>query len=149
MPGTRPVRPVRTEQSATVRYPTPPSPDIRLANDGTGHNQGPIQACLSPLPGTSIVPGSARMNVSLKVGALDATSQAAITEQSADRACYQAKLRPLSAEGGGDFRFFVTYDVLSTSYQLLNGGNQTSRSAEAADTLKRAAKTSPSRRSQQ
>lgn len=107
-------------EAINKRYPRDPNETIRMANDGTGRNQGPITHCENAPNGTEIDPSISEMNITLKVGALDHTTYAKITRNNTQQVCYEAFLRPLAKEGGGDFRFFMIYGLIKRVFTINN-----------------------------
>lgn len=85
----------------------PPSgPAIKLDNDGTGANRGPIQGCFHPVNSLERA-GSAKVLFEAHGGALDSSSYVRIVSEEPGRVCYEAFLRPLSKEGGGVMAFRI------------------------------------------
>lgn len=105
------------EQRDTRRFP---SGGKRMADDGTARNQGPIQECSYASHGSEILPQTASVNVTIKVGPLDGSTYAKLTHKDHDRVCYESFFRPLEKGKGGDFRFYISYREVKRTFRLLD-----------------------------
>ncbi len=85
--------------------------NLRLANDGSGRNQGPISECYAAPADGEVREGSASISWVARAGNIDATSYVKLTSQDDQRVCWEAFLRPLSRTGGGDMQFRIKYVV--------------------------------------
>lgn len=89
---------------------------FRFANDGSGRNQR-FGACERSTEGWTVRPDSARAVTTMKVGNIDDTTFVRISNQTQFEVCYEGLLRPLSAEGGGDFRFLINFEEMQTRFE--------------------------------
>ncbi|WP_154667725.1 hypothetical protein [Leisingera caerulea] len=83
----------------------------RLANMGDGREHSILGMCDYPPNGWSVVPGSASINISTRVGAIDHRTYARITEQTPDKVCFDGRVYPLDRHGGGDIWWRPSYQM--------------------------------------
>jgi hypothetical protein len=102
----------------TAREVIQPSDRVtRLANDGTGRSVGPISGCYEAAGNGVIRSGSGSIVWIVRAGPIDHTSYAKITNQTEERVCWEAYLRPL-ARDGGDLQFKVKYVVDNFAFSV-------------------------------
>jgi hypothetical protein len=106
-----------TRSVSLVNEPKPPS-FLRLANDGTGANQGPISDCYSAVKDAQIVTNSVAVKSIARAGNINDTSYVKITSETNSKVCWEAFLRPLSRNGGGDMQWRIQYQVETWSFSM-------------------------------
>lgn len=112
-----------SENRTVMRFPKIGDPNTdsdgnrRMANDGTGVNQGPVSECRSAPAGAVIDPSVSAVVIPLKIS-LGNNSYAKLTKNDFRQVCYEAFMAPFGAEKGGDFRFYVNYTVVEPIYKV-------------------------------